>query len=117
MASTKVGYLHKQTHTHTHTDHKQLESLPDIPHPLPLLHNAVQGVHWFVIVQLVGLDLLPLVQSLLYLLDEGPKVSELLQQWLMGQELNVLYVVVCLVGSAPMVDLLLVLWLMGVDAF
>ena len=35
----------------------------------------------------------------------------------MGEELDVLHVVVRLVGCAPMVYLLLVLWLVWVDAF
>ena len=83
---------------------------------VPLLHNAIQGVDRFVVIHLVGLHFLSLVQRPLHPPDEGPKVSEFLQKRLVGEELDVLYVVVRLVCSAAMVYLLLVLGLVWVDA-
>ena len=64
----------------------------------------------------MGLHFLSLVQRPLHPPDEGPKVSEFLQKRLVGEELDVLYVVVRLVCSAAMVYLLLVLGLVWVDA-
>ncbi len=53
--------------------------------------------------------------GLLYFLHEGLKLPELDQQWLVGQVLDILCIVVGLVGRAPFIHLLEALGLVRVD--
>ena len=76
----------------------------------------IESIDGLILIQLLHGRLLFLVVSLLYLLHEGFEVTELPQQRLMGQVLDVLGVVVCSVGGASLVHLLEAFWLMGVDA-
>ena len=76
----------------------------------------IESIDGFILVKLLHGGLLFLVVSLLHFLHEGLEVTELLQQRLVGQVLDVLGVVVCSVGGAPFVHLLEAFWLMWVDA-
>ena len=77
----------------------------------------VQGIDGLVLVELLHSGVLLLVVGLLHLLHEGLELSKLDQQWLVGQVLDVLGIVVGLVGRAPFVHLLEALGLVRVDPF
>ena len=76
----------------------------------------VKSIHWLVLIELLHRGVLLLVVGLLHFLHECLELSELDQQWLVGQVLDVLGIVVGLVGCATLVHLLEALWLMRVDA-
>ena len=82
----------------------------------PLSDNVVNGVNRPVLIEPLHGVLLVLVEGPLYLLHEGLEVTELLQQRLVGQKLDVLGVVEGPAGGAAMVHLLQVLGLVRVDA-
>ena len=84
-------------------------------HP-PLSDNVVQGVQRLPLIQSLHSVVLVLEIGTLHFPHEHLKVSELLQQRLMCQELNVLSIVVSLVSSAAFVDLLQILRFMRIDA-
>ena len=75
----------------------------------------VQSIDWLILIQLLHSGVLFFVISLLHFLHEDLELPELDQQWLVGQVLDVLGIVVCLVGCAPLVHLLEALGLVRVD--
>ena len=77
----------------------------------------VQSIDRFILIQLLHSGVLLLVVRLFHFLHEGLELPELDEQWLVGQVLDVLGIVVCLVGCATLVYLLEALWLVRVDAF
>ena len=77
----------------------------------------IKGVDGFVLVELLHGGLLFFVVSFLHLLHEHLELSELVQQWLVGQVLDVLGIVVGPVGSAALVHLLEAFWLVRVYSF
>ena len=68
------------------------------------------------IIELLYSGVLFFVVGLLNFLHEGLELPELDQEWLVGQILDVLGIVVGLVGCASLVHLLEALWLVRVDA-
>ena len=76
----------------------------------------VQSIDRLILIELLHSGVLFFVVSLLHFLHEGFELPELDQEWLVGEVLNVLGIVVGLVGCAPLVHLLKALWLMRVDA-
>ena len=81
----------------------------------PLSDNVVDRVNRAILVESLDSVLLVLVEGPLHLPHEGLEVPELLQQRLVGQELDVLGVVEGPAGRAAVVHLLQVLWFVGVD--
>ena len=86
------------------------------PSSQPLLDNVVESVDGFILIELLYSGVLVLVVRLLHFLHEGLELSELVQEWLMGQELYVLCIVVGPVGGVALVHLLEAFWLVRVDA-
>ena len=76
----------------------------------------VQSIDWLILIELLYSGVLFFVVSLLYFLHEGLELPELDQEWLMGQVLDILGIVVSLVGCAPLVHLLEAFGLVRVDA-
>ena len=66
----------------------------------------VQSIDWLILIELLYSGFLFFVISLLHFLHEGLELPEFDQQWLMGQVLDVLGIVVGLIGCAPLVRLL-----------
>lgn len=103
--------------THSPPQHMKNLGTKWPPSSPPLFNDVIQSVDGFVLLQSLYSVVLVLVQGFLHLLHEGLEVSELLQQRLMGEELNVLCVIVGLVGCTTSIDLLQVGRLVGVYAF
>lgn len=76
----------------------------------------IQGIDGPVLLQMLNRCLLILMEGLLQPPHENLEVPELVQEWLMSEECNILRIVVGPVCCAAFVDLFEVLWLMRIDS-